>query len=397
MYAQYVATNLLMGELVSKYYALNRDVSSKEFKDFQKEKMTNTNPLLQGIEFAKGVDTKSLITQKVKQDFSTALKNGMARGERTITNYKRTNPLLTRGRDVKFVQDLVAKEQPPFDDKCDFFIKWVNGIKFKVILGRGKDTNSLRQILKRVYLGEYKVQGSSIAIQDKNGKHNIILNLTYEVPTVEKELDENVVVGVDLGIAIPAMCGLNIDNYTRLGIGSKEDFFKVRQKFQARRKKLQSALVLTNGGHGRKQKLKALNQFKEKESNFAKTYNHMVSNQIVKFALDNNAKYINFEDLSGFSSVEEGEDKVLRNWGYYQLQNFTEYKAKKHGIIIRKINPYHTSQICSCCGHWERGQRISQDKFVCKACGYEANADYNASRNIAMSTEFVENGKKKKK
>jgi transposase len=80
----------------------------------------------------------------------------------------------------------------------------------------------------------------------------------------------------------------------------------------------------------------------------------------------------------------------LRNWSYYQLQQFIEYKAKKYGIEVRKVNPYHTSQICSKCGHWEERQRDRQDHFLCKECGYEVNADFNASRNIAKSTNFVD-------
>lgn len=91
------------------------------------------------------------------------------------------------------------------------------------------------------------------------------------------------------------------------------------------------------------------------------------------------------EDLSGFDSSQF----ILRNWSFYELQQFITYKAAKYGIKIRKINPYHTSQVCSCCGHWEEGQRIDQSHFICKSCGVELNADFNASRNIAMSTDFV--------
>ena len=56
-------------------------------------------------------------------------------------------------------------------------------------------------------------------------------------------------------------------------------------------------------------------------------------------------------DLSGFDSSKF----ILRNWSFYELQQFITYKAAKYGIEVRKINPFHTSQICSCCGHWEEG------------------------------------------
>ena len=58
------------------------------------------------------------------------------------------------------------------------------------------------------------------------------------------------------------------------------------------------------------------------------------------------------------------------------------------------IDPYHTSQTCAECGHFEEEQRINQKEFVCKnkeckKVGKKTNADYNASRNIARSKKFV--------
>ena len=113
--------------------------------------------------------------------------------------------------------------------------------------------------------------------------------------------------------------------------------------------------------------------------------NHKFSSEIVKFAIDNNAKYINIENLKGINTNKF----ILRNWSYYELQQFITYKAERKGIIVRKINPYHTSQTCSSCGHWEKGQRLDQAHFKCKKCGLELNADFNAARNIAKSTDFV--------
>ena len=85
-----------------------------------------------------------------------------------------------------------------------------------------------------------------------------------------------------------------------------------------------------------------------------------------------------------------------------------EYKAKAAGLEVRYIDPYHTSQTCSYCGHYEKGQRISQSKFVCKnpECSggkgkqradgtFEGiNADWNAARNIALSDNVVDRKKK---
>lgn len=380
-YAQYQACNLLMGQLMSEYYKYNRDIKNEMFKEKQKEICKNSNPLFEEIEFAIGVDTPSAITQKVKQDFNTALKNGLAKGERTITNYKRTNPLMTRSRHIRFYHEYENYNEfleKLYSKELDVYIKWVNKIVFKVVFGNPHRSHELRSVIQNIFEENYLVQGSSIEIDDKE----IILNLSLSIPKQELELDENIVVGVDLGVAIPAVCGLNNNNYIRQSIGSKEKFLKVRTQLQSQRRRLQRSLSSNSGGHGRKKKLKPLEKLSDREKNFVKTYNHYVSKNVVDFAVKNKAKYINVEDLTGYDTSKF----ILRNWSFYELQQFITYKAAKYGIEVRKINPCYTSQVCSCCGHWEEGQRIDQAHFKCKACGVELNADFNASRNIAKST-----------
>lgn len=385
MYAQYQASNLLMGQLASEYFKRNRDLKSEIFKKSKKEILKNSNPIFRNIDFPKGNDTISAVVQKVKADFDTAIKNGLARGERTITNYKRTNPLIVRNRDLGFYYEYKSYNdflEKLFDSDLEVFIKWVNKIKFKIVFGNPHKSHELRCVIQNIFEEAYKVQGSSIQF-DKTGK-KIILNLSLAIPKKRMELDENTVVGVDLGVAIPAVCALNNDEYARKFIGSKDDFLRVRAKIQSQKKRLQRSLKNSSGGHGRNKKLKPLDRFTEYEKNFVQTYSHMVSKRVVDFAVKHNAKYINVEDLEGYRA----SDFILRNWSYYQLQQYITYKAGIYGIEVRKINPYHTSQICSCCGHWEDGQRIDQSHFKCKSCGAELNADFNAAKNIAKSKDF---------
>lgn len=383
-YAQYQGLNLLMGQLIGKFYECNRKIESEAFKEAQKNILKGTNPQLADISFAKGVDTKSAITQKVKQDFSIALKNGLARGERTVTNYKRTFPLITRGRDLKIYHNYETNEE--FENNLlnpdlEIYIRWVNKITFKIILGNPHKSEGLRKELQSIIEEKYRVQGSTIGVVGKD----IILNLSMQIPKNRNELDENVVVGVDLGLAIPAMCSLNNSQYIRKSIGSYSDFTRVRTQMQQQRSRIQGNLKYSKGGHGRKKKLAALEKLKKYESNFAQSYNHMISKNVIDFAKKNKAKFINIEDLSGY----DGSKFVLRNWSYYQLQEYIKYKADKEGIIVRKIKPNYTSQKCSMCGNIDSEQRDEQAHFKCKACGYEENADFNASRNIAKSNDFV--------
>lgn len=259
--------------------------------------------------------------------------------------------------------------------------------KFKLNLGHKSNKEELISTIIKIFTGEYKMRGSSIQIS----KQKIILNLSLKIPKIKTELDEDTVVGVDLGLAVPAVCALNNNYYNKEYIGNGNDFVTRRTKFQNERKQLSKALRLAKGGHGRKRKLIALERLKAKEANFADSYCHRVSKKVVDYALKHHAKYINIEDLRGFDSSEF----VLRNWSFYKLQQYITYKAEKYGIEVRKINPSYTSQVCSFCGHWEKGQRKDQATFVCgnPDCKshklHTVNVDYNAARNIAMSTLFT--------
>ena len=373
-YAQYQGLNLAMGILSSAYLESNRDIKSDIFKEAQKS-LTNSNPIFQNIAFGTGIDTKSAITQRVKKDFKTSLKNGLAEGERTITNYKRDYPLLTRGRDLKFQYK---------DD--DIIIKWVNKIVFKVVLGSGKIKENkieLQHTLHKIIDKEYKVGQSSLQFDRNN---NLILNLNLDIPYKPKtEVVEGRTLGVDLGIKYPAYMCLNDDTYKREHIGSIDDFLRIREQMQDRRRKLQHDLKFIKGGKGRNKKMQALDRLRDKEKNFATTYNHMISKNVVEFAKKNQCEYINMEKLTkdGFNNA------ILRNWSYYQLQQYIEYKAEREGIKVRYIDPAYTSQTCARCGHVDKENRQTQEKFICTKCGFELNADHNASINIARSEKFI--------
>ena len=406
------AQNMAMNQYMSALYStMMMDISKEDRKELNKLYTRVSSSKLgsaydKSIEFAKGLPMGGSIQQKVKQDFDNAMKKGLQYGKLSLPSYREDNPLLIH---VDYVR--LRSTNPHIDNglyhnyeshqdfldhlfksDLELFIKFANKITFKVIVGQPHKSAEIRSVFKNIFEDYYHIKGSSIEFSGTK----IILNMSIEIPKQQKELDENVVVGVDLGIAIPAVCALNTNNYVRKSIGSKDDFLRVRTQIQNQRRRLQSNLKMTNGGHGRKKKMKPMDKFTKYEKHWVQTYNHQISKQIINFALKNNAKYINLEDLSSFNQKRLRDNFLLANWSYYQLQQYIKYKAEKYGIVVRFINPYHTSQNCSCCGHYEDGQRVKQSEFICKnpECknfGIKINADFNAARNIALSTDFIKN------
>lgn len=322
-------------------------------------------------EFDLASDTKDCITSKVVQDYRNDIKFGLLQGKRSLRNYRSTHPLLVRGRALQF-----------YAENENYYIKWIKGIIFKVALPIRKGLDiELKSVLENILLGKYKVCDSSM---DSKGK--LILNLSLSMPGKETiDFIPGRIVGVDLGMAVPAYVSLNDPAYIKMSIGTYEEFARVRTQMQNRKRQLQVKSRAVTGGKGRQKKLKTLEKLKDKESNFAKTYNHYISSRVVKFALKYRAGQINLEKITSGGL----DHSVLRKWSYYQLQQMIEYKASREGIVIRYIDPYRTSQTCSACGHYEEGQRINQKTFLCKKCRSECNADYNASQNIANSIDYV--------
>ena len=73
---------------------------------------------------------------------------------------------------------------------------------------------------------------------------------------------------------------------------------------------------------------------------------------------------------------------VFYNLSYRQVINRIQMLSEECRTVFRSTNPFYTSQECSHCGHIEKGNRLSQELFVCQKCDYTDNADNNASKVI---------------
>jgi IS605 OrfB family transposase len=94
------------------------------------------------------------------------------------------------------------------------------------------------------------------------------------------------------------------------------------------------------------------------------------------------------EDLNGLrdrTTKRGGTERHLhRLWPYARLRSLLEYKAALKGVRVVAVAPHHTSQECPRCGHTARENRKDQGLFRCQGCGFQHNADWVASYNIAL-------------
>jgi transposase len=75
--------------------------------------------------------------------------------------------------------------------------------------------------------------------------------------------------------------------------------------------------------------------------------------------------------------------RKLSHWTYTAIFDKLEDYCSQSGVQTETISPTYTSQRCSQCG-WVRKNNRKKKLFRCTSCGFSADADLNASSNIAL-------------
>jgi IS605 OrfB family transposase len=232
-------------------------------------------------------------------------------------------------------------------------------VSISTIRGRLKFPVDIPVYFKR-YVG-WHIAGATLSY--KNAQIFLHLNAKSESPFA---VEPNNILGIDRGVTNPV-------------VTSNGQFFnsreirRVKGKYQWLKGRLQS-----KGTRSAKRHLKRLSG---RENRFVWDVNHCLSKRVVESDADTFA----LEDLKIKRTRTNGRrfNRLLGSWSFGQFQRFLAYKAEALGKNVVFVNPKHTSQKCSVCGHVERGNRHGS-AFKCKKCGFSLNADLNAARNIAQ-------------
>lgn len=196
------------------------------------------------------------------------------------------------------------------------------------------------------------------------------LHVVVSVPAPEVAPVETVV-GVDLGINRPAVTSTNQFLGQRHWKAVEGRYFKLTRALQKK---------------GTKSAKRHLRKAKRRRSRFRKDADHVLSKQIVSTVEP--GSMIVLENLKGIRKRMKARrhtqsKRRMHSWPFASLKSKVEYKAEERGCTVVAVDPRHTSQACSRCGHTARNNRRSQSIFKCRKCGYHLNADLNGARNIA--------------
>jgi putative transposase len=233
-------------------------------------------------------------------------------------------------------------------------------------------TTTGRQTI-RFHIPDYsaKYAGSPTDTADlieRDGRWWLHVVVTLPAPHVD-QTDQ--IMGVDLGLSRPAVTS----NNRFLGK-------KVWKAIEGRLFHLKRALAKK----GTKSAKRHLKRVRHRQRHFRHDCDHVLSKQIVKSVEPGSMIVLeNLKDIRKRMKAKRGTTtkRRMHSWSFAQLKGFIGYKAEERGCTVAGVDPQHTSQTCSCCGHVARTNRRSQSEFKCRQCGYHLNADLNAARNIA--------------
>lgn len=194
-------------------------------------------------------------------------------------------------------------------------------------------------------------------------------------------------VGIDLGVT----------HFAALSNGAFIESARHYRRAEKKVKQLQESLARKKrGSHRRVRAVKRVASAHRKIRNQRQDFAHKASRHMV-----NHYQVIVFEDLKtahlvrrpkpkqdeetgqygpNGASAKSGLNKSISDAGWSQFVEMCTYKAVWAGRILLKVNPKHTSQICSGCGT-VRKKELDERWHSCE-CGCELDRDTNAAVNI---------------
>lgn len=186
-------------------------------------------------------------------------------------------------------------------------------------------------------------------------------SFTYDY--ISKTNTNENVMGIDLGIKVPAVAATNTGKIRFFGNGRKKRFIHTKQKKHYYLSTLPSNQQIKYG--------------KKRWSNKLKDIDHKISREIIEFAKLEKIKVIKLENLEKLQKRNSNIQSV-NVWSYHRLLTYIIYKAEKEGMQVYLVDPKNTSKKCpNCC----KINSLIGRRYLCK-CGYTNHRDIVGAINI---------------
>lgn len=229
--------------------------------------------------------------------------------------------------------------------------------------------------------GKYWYISFSYDENQVDNETKFVINNSKESKTEEVRLNENLVIGIDLGLKNLAV--VNVMDKPIININKTQKVKKLEKKL-IRLQKSVSRKYLLNNNTKTKNIIKLENKIKliyRKLSNIRLNHIHQATSKIVKL----NPSKIVVEDLN-ISGMMKNKfiSRNVQNQCFYEFIRQIKYKSESRQIKFVKADRFYpSSKRCSNCGSLKQDLKLKDRVYRCSNCGLVIDRDKNASINLA--------------
>lgn len=324
----YRAANMIMShqfvqEQVKDFFYLTEEVKlkiadhKKEEKGMLKSSRQNTTYRLLSNHFKGEIPTNILsnLNNSLLSYFNKE-KDAYWKGEKSLRNYKKNIPL-------PFGAEVISRFTPTQDHK-NYCFKLFQ-IPFRTYLG--KDRSDKKVILEKIKNGMLKLRTSHLQLDQ--GK--VFLLAAIQIEKENHLLDPSIIAEASLSIEHPVIVKIGKYEHT---IGNKEEFLHRRLAIQAAIYRVKKGASFNRGGHGRKRKMKGLEDYQHMEKRYVEYKLHVYSRMLINLCVKHQAATLLLVNQQAKEEVAREDSFLLQNWSYYSLKEKINYKAEKAGIQV---------------------------------------------------------------
>ena len=198
-------------------------------------------------------------------------------------------------------------------------------------------------------------------------------------------------IGIDLGVKDLAVVSdgrvfNNINKSSKVkGLEKRLGREQRRLSRKCEFKKKKGGISATASAKIDKQKLK-VQKLHQRIAKIREDYENKVIHEIVK----QKPRFITMEDLNVKGMMRNGHlAKAIAAQRFNSLSAKLKRKAEIIGIEFREVDRFYpSSKICHACGHVHKSLKLKDRVYICPACGYRADRDFNDSLNLRDAKEY---------
>ena len=321
--ANMIMSHQYIQEQVKDFFYLTEEIKlkiadqKKEENGILKSSRQNTTYRLLSNHFKGQVPTNILsnLNNSLLSNFNKE-KDAYWKGEKSLRNYKRNIPL-------PFGAEVLCGLSRTEDNR-NFSFRLFQ-IPFKTYLG--KDRSDKKIMLERIKSGALKLRASHLQLD--SGK--IYLLAAIEIEKEQHALDPTIIAEASLSIEHPVIVKVGS---METAIGSKEEFLHRRLAIQAAIQRVKKAVPYNRGGHGKKRKMKSLEDYQHLEKRYVEQKLHVYSRMLINFCIKHQAATLLLVNQQEKEEIAKDDQFLLKNWSYYSLKEKITYKAAKAGIQL---------------------------------------------------------------